>query len=144
MNDTAVFTELEILGLTAVGESDALGADGMQQTINIVMNRVKANINWMGGAYARSVCLQKRQFNCWDQGTGDRQRIIDIGIRHPTYGPYLVALGLAERALAGNLPDLTNGSVSYVDGDTRACVHPGSQPHLIVGARKFYDLKAVA
>lgn len=142
--DTDVFTDLEILALTVVGESDGLGETGMQQTINIVMNRMAANIHWMGGASARAVCLQKGQFDCWDAGTGDRQRIIDIGTRHPTFGPYLVALGLAERALAGNLPDITNGSVSYVDGNARACVHPGSKPHLIVGERKFYDLKAVA
>lgn len=144
MADTDQFTDLEILALTAVGESEELGSEGMTQTINSIMNRAAADIGWMGGADVRSVCLKKGQYDCWDQNTADRQRIIDIGIRNPTYGPYLVALGIAEQALSGNLADTICGAVSYVDGNAKASVHPGSEPCLVVGERRFYDLKAVA
>lgn len=144
MIDTDNFSTLEILALTAVGESDAMGEKGLQQTINTVMNRVAADMAWMGGNDARNVCLQKGQYDCWDANTGDRQRIISIGLQNPTYGPYIVALGLAESALAGNLPDITNGAVSYGDNRAKPQVHPGSAPCLTCGQRTFYDLKAVA
>lgn len=144
MADTDPFCTLEILALTAIGESEDLGEVGMTQTINTIMNRTTADIGWMGGNDARAVCLQKGQYDCWDEGSGDRERILAIGLNHPAYGPYLVAVGIAERALAGTLVDTTNGAVSYVDGDTRADIHPGSAPCLIVGDRKFYNLEAVA
>lgn len=144
MDDLQNFSTLQILALTAIGESEELGEIGMQQTINTVMNRVAANLGWMGGNDVRHVCLQKGQYDCWDMGTEDRERIVSIGMDTPTYAPYLTATRLAASALTGALPDITAGSVSYVDGNARACVHPGSKPHLIVGKRKFYDLKAVA
>jgi hypothetical protein len=145
MGDTDLFTDLQILALTALGESEDLGEIGMQQTINIIMNRVAANIEWMGGSNARQVCLQKNQFDCWwpQSDNEDRSRILEIANQNPLYGPYIVALGLAESALAGNLSDITSGCVSYVDGNAKACVHPGSEPILIIGERKFYDLSAV-
>lgn len=144
MSDTDQFSEVEILALTAIGESEELGETGMTQTINSVMNRVAANKPWMGGSNARDVCLQKGQYDCWDAGMDDRQRILSIGARNQTYGPYLVALRLAQSALAGNLADTTNHAVSYVDGNAKACVHRGSLPCFIYGERKGYDLKAVA
>lgn len=145
-NDTDQFTDLEILALTAVGESDSLGIRGMTQTINTIMNRAAANISWMGGSDVRQVCLQKGQYNCWwpQFNNADRERILDIGTKNPTYGPYLDALRLSESAIAGSLADTVNGSVSYVDGNAKACIHPGSEPCLIDGQRRFYDLKAVA
>jgi hypothetical protein len=144
MDNIDQFSDIEILALTAVGESDSLGERGMQQTINTIMNRVSANLHWMGGDNARNVCLQKGQYNCWDQGTSDRQRIISIGLQNPTYGPYITALSLAKSGIAGELLDITNGAVNYVDGDAHACVHKGSTPCLVYGQRTFYNLKAVA
>ena len=144
MADTDPFCTLEILALTAIGESEDLGEVGMTQTINTIMNRAAADIGWMGGSDVRSVCLKKGQYDCWDQNTADRERIINIGTNNPTYGPYVIALGLAEKALSGNLADTICGAVSYVDGNAKASVHPGSEPCLVVGERRFYDLKAVA
>lgn len=143
MAETDQFSDTEILALTAVGESDNLGEDGMTQTLNVIMNRVAANKKWMGGDDARTVCLRKRQFDCWDAGSGDRQRIIDIGSNNPTYGPYLLALGLATRAIASDLADTTNRAVSYVDPPAKADVKPGSKPCAVIGTRQFYDLAAV-
>lgn len=142
-DDLSQFSDIEILALTAIGESESLGEQGMIQTINTIMNRMAANLAWLGGADVRAVCLQKGQYDCWDAGTSDRQRIIDIGTNNPTYGPYLVALRLAESAIAGTLPDTTAGAVSYVDPPARACVHPGSNPCCIIGHRWFYPLSAV-
>jgi hypothetical protein len=144
MADTDKFTDTEILALTAVGESDELGQVGMQQTINTVINRVAANKPWMGGDNARNLCLKKGQYDTWDTGTDDRQRIMDIGTNNPTFGPYVIALGLAQAALGGTLPDITNGAVSYGDDGEKPQTHPGSMPCLACGSRIFFDLSAVA
>lgn len=145
-SDTDQFSTLQIVALTAVGESDDLGPKGMQQTINSVMNRVAANVPWMGGNDARTICLRKGQYDCWwpQSNNPDRARILEIALKNPTDPAYVTALGLAASALAGNLPDITNGAVSYVDGDARADVHPGAEPCLVDGTRTLYDLTAVA
>ena len=146
MADTDPFCTLEILALTAIGESEDLGEVGMTQTINTIMNRAAADIGWMGGNDARAVCLQKGQYDCWwpQINNDDRERIIKIALDNTTYGPYRIALQLAEKALAGNLPDTVNGAVSYADDGEKPDVHPGSQPCLVVGSRTFYGLEAVA
>lgn len=142
--DTDQFSDLEIIALTAVGESDSLGETGMTQTINTVFNRVAANKPWMGGNNARNVCLQKGQYDTWDAGTDDRQRILSIGTSSPTYGPYLLALQLAQSAINGTLADTTNGACSYGDDGEKPLVHPGSVPCLIAGQRTFFNLAALA
>jgi len=143
--DTDQFSDLIILALTALGESESLGEDGMQQTINSVMNRVAADLAWMGGNNARAVCLQKGQYDCWNQGSSDRERIINIATNNPLYTPYVTAIGLASSALAGTLPDVTGGAVSYFDSG--ACKPPywarDKEPCAIIGQRWFYPLSAV-
>lgn len=143
MADTDQFSDQKILALTAVGESDDKGDKGMQQTVNTVMNRVAANLKWMGGNDARAVCLQPGQYDCWNQGSADRKRIIDIALTNASYGPYIDALALAASALAGDLPDVTNGAVSYGDDGEQPEVHPGSVPCLVDGDRTFFGLEAV-
>ena len=146
MADTDPFSTVEILAMTAIGESESLGQKGMTQTICTVMNRVKANLVWMGGSDVRQVCLQKGQYDCWwpQSNNEDRERILDIAKNNPLYGPYVFALGLAQSAIAGTLADITNTAVSYGDNGEKPKVHPGSQPCLIDGMRVFFNLLAVA
>jgi hypothetical protein len=133
--------------MTALGESESLGSAGMTETINTVTNRAKANIQWMGGNDARSVCLAHDQYDVWwpETNNEDRQRVLDIALKNPTYGPYVTALGLAARALVGNLPDVTNGAVSYYDSDECDCPDNlvGKTPCHMSGSRIFYGLAAV-
>lgn len=145
MIDLSRFSDTEILALTALGESESLGSKGMQQTINTVINRVGANLSWMGGSAIRNICLKPYQYSTWNPGANsDRERVINIGLNNPVYGPYIAALGLAAQALAGTLEDITKGAVSYADGGAKIKVHPGSEPCLMDGNRIFYNLKAVA
>ena len=144
--DTDQLSDQQILALTAVGESDKLGEVGMTETVCTVMNRAKANIAWMGGSNVRNVCLARNQYDIWWPQTNneDRQRVLDIAQNNPTYGPYVVALGIAASALAGDLVDITNGAVSYGDDGESPDVHPGSEPCLVNGGRVFFGLDAVA
>lgn len=144
MADTDPFSTVEILAMTAIGESESLGQKGMTQTICTVMNRVKANLVWMGGSDVRQVCLQKGQYDCWEPDCEDRERILVIAQNNPLYGPYVAALGIAQSAIAGTLVDITNNAVSYGDDGKKPEVNPGSQPCLIDGMRVFFNLLAVA
>ncbi|MFZ0271016.1 MAG: hypothetical protein WAL34_04115 [Acidobacteriaceae bacterium] len=147
MTDTDPLNTQEALAATAIGESENLGETGMQETINTAMNRAKANREWMGGSDVRSVCLAHDQYDVWWPQTNnpDRQRVLDIALKNPSYGPYVVALGLSARAVAGDLPDITNGAVSYYDSDE--CDPPdwsiGKPPCHINGLRIFFNLAAV-
>src|ERR1700722_465851 len=118
MDDLAPFSRVEILGLTGIGESESLGIAGMTETICTVMNRAKANLHWLGGNDVRNVCLAHDQYSCWNEGSGgERERLINIATQNPLYGPYVIAIGVASRALANDLPDVTNDGVSYFDSD---------------------------
>lgn len=147
MADTDALTDQQILALTAVGESDKLGETGMTETICTVMNRVIANLHWMGGSNARNVCLAHDQYDVWwpVSGNPDRQRVLNIAAKTPSYGPYIGALGIAANALAGDLADVTNGAVSYYDSDVCDCPEDmvGKTPCYVNGARIFFDLPAV-
>jgi Cell Wall Hydrolase len=143
-SDTDALSDTEILAATAIGEAESLGHDEMARTINSIMNRAKANIKWMGGGNPRNVCLQRRQYDCWNPGD-DRDRIMHIATQNPLYDAYVDALGLASDALAGDLPDGTNGAVSYFDSD--ACKTPfwavGKEPCFSAGFRRYFNLAAV-
>jgi hypothetical protein len=145
--DTDPFSTVQILALTAIGESESLGEQGMTETICTVMNRAQANLHWMGGSDVRAVCLAHDQFDVWwpETGNPDRQRVLDIATNNPSYGPYVVALGIAARATAGDLPDVTSGAVSYYDSDE--CDPPGwsigKTPCYVNGARLYFNLAAV-
>lgn len=144
MADTDPFNATELLALTAIGESENLGASGMTQTICVVLNRQKANLKWMGGNDVRQICIQPDQFQCWNPGN-DRDRIISIGLSNPTYGPYLTALGIAADALAGTLRDTVQNAVSYIDGaPSEFLSRKGRKPFLICAKRYFYDLASVS
>jgi hypothetical protein len=146
--DTDALSVQETLALTAVGESDKLGETGMTETICTAMNRAKANLHWMGGSDVKAVCLAHNQYDVWWPATGnaDRQRVLDIAQNNASYAPYVLALGIAASALAGDLVDVTNGAVSYYDSDECACPHDlvGKTPCYVNGARIFFDLAAVS
>lgn len=147
MSDLDQFSDTEILAMTAVGESDKLGHEGMLGTICTVANRAKANLHWMGGNSLRAVCLARNQYDVFwpEQNNADRQRVIHIATQNPLFGPYVDALGIASDALAGTLVDAVNGAVSYYDSDQ--CKTPawavGKKPCFSLGFRFYFDLAAV-
>ncbi|HEY5178104.1 MAG TPA: hypothetical protein VII95_21320 [Terriglobales bacterium] len=88
--------------------------------------------------------LRHDQYDVW-WPQADRQRVLGIDSNNPSYGPYVDALGIAAKLLAGDLADVTNGAVSYCDSDECACPDDlvGKSPCYVNGARFYFDLKAV-
>ena len=144
MADTDTLSDLEILACTLVGESESLGEDGMTGTALTIVNRVRANLHWLGGYSVRGVCLQPQQYDCWNAGDNtDRSRILEIAQNNPIYGPYVLAQRIAGDAIAGRLVDFTNGAVSYYDPPADPYWAKGKTPCFIDGKRQYFDLRAV-
>lgn len=96
-----------VAALTAVGEADSQGVNGMQGVLNTAQNRALHPSWW--GEDLRSVCLDHDQYDCWMEGP-DRDRILAMSPAEPVYRE---ALMLARLAVAGTLPDITGGADSY-------------------------------
>jgi hypothetical protein len=145
MSDTDAFPDQDIFAMTLIGESESLGEQAMTAQASSIMNRVKANIGWMGASNARNVCLARNQYDVWWPATdnADRQRCLDIAQNNRAYPPFVVALGIAATALAGDLVDCVNGGVSYFDGDNTPYWAIGKTPCFVNGTRQYYDLAAV-
>ena len=145
MLDTDHFTDLEIIAMTLIGESEGLGEEGMTGTALTLVNRTKANLHWLGGNTLRGVCLQKDQYDVWWPATNnsDRDRVIMVADKNPVYGPYIMALGIAGDALNNRLPDVTKGAVSYFDPPADPYWAKGKTPCYVEGTRRYFDLKAI-
>jgi hypothetical protein len=87
MSDLNQFSDVEILAMTYIGESESSGHDYMVGTACTIVNRAKANRHWLGGDTLRGVCLQPEQYDVWLPGA-DRDRVIQIATQNPLYGPY--------------------------------------------------------
>jgi hypothetical protein len=140
----AQFNALQILALTCLGESESLGTRGMTGTALTIMNRANANLHWLGGITVRGVCLRPAQYQVWDPGA-NRDRVINIGQNDPSYPAYVEAMEIAKNAMMLDIPDWTNGGVSYFD--SKACAPPywskGKNPCLVDGDRYYFDLEAI-
>jgi spore germination cell wall hydrolase CwlJ-like protein len=98
---------------TAYGEARSLGYEGLHAVCNVIMNRV-AKQTWYG-LTATEVCLKHSQsgvyqFDCNDPKDPNYDKIQAVTTADPQY---MLALKLATDAVAGNLPDITNGALNY-------------------------------
>lgn len=141
--DTDQFDDLNIIARTAWGENRSLGHDGMQGTINSGQNRLASGVRWWESwspkpaDILRSVFLHHEQYSCWDDGDPNRAKLMAVTAADPQFA---IALLLATAALAGTLPDITNGADSYVAGSLKVLPRwtNGLQPVALIGGTKFY------
>lgn len=136
----------EILARTAYGEARGGGARGMQSVLNVVMNRAN-NPRWWGHD-PRSVCLQKEQFSVWNPVTAGFPQDADFLATieaTPNDGDYATALGLAQQALSGRLPDITEGADSYYEIGTPRPAWAATAPHTCdIAGQAFYRVELPA
>lgn len=95
-----------VLAATAWGEARGGGLSGMTDVLSVVMNR--AARGW--AASPAGVCLARLQFSCLNPGSSSAAEIAAVALTEPSFA---LALGLADRALAGRLGDMTGGADSY-------------------------------
>jgi N-acetylmuramoyl-L-alanine amidase len=102
-------TDVDTLARTIWGEARGEGYDGMQAVANVVMNRVHAG-TFPGGYSITGVCRAPRQFSCWNPGDPNLQPMLSVSSSNPQFQ---TAMQIAQEAVAGTLPDITNGATYY-------------------------------
>lgn len=126
----------DILARTLVGEARGEGRKGMEAVACVAMNRVRKKGWW--GATVKMVCLMPSQFSCWNPADPNRKIIMELDDSVPIYRD---ALGIAGRAISGDLKDFTNGATHYFAKDMK---HPPAwarnlEPCFTLGKHVFYN-----
>lgn len=127
----------DILARTLWGEARGEGSIGMAAVANVIQNRVE-NLGWWGHDVV-SVCLMPWQFSCWNAADPNRAKLLAVTDEDPQF---VTALIIAKQALAGDLPDLTEGSTTY---KTKWLAWPASwgapvPARVCIGNHAFYNL----
>jgi hypothetical protein len=105
--------DVDTLARVIYGEARGQGEAGMQAVASVVMNRVNnigLSFGQLGGV--SGVCLKPLQFTCMSSqyGGADYTRTMAVQAGDPTFD---ACLTMAEQAIAGNLPDNTDGALYY-------------------------------
>lgn len=114
----SISREVDVLARTLWGEDRNGGYRGMQSVANVIINRV----NFRGQPFGKGVigvCLRKGAFSCWNPETGyvddqnirrnyDLMKAVTIKDRQ-----FAQAIEIAQKAIAGTLPDVTRGATHY-------------------------------
>lgn len=114
MIDISKLTELEILTLTLIGEARGESIEGQVAVANVIRNRVLTR----GKSYG-FICLESKQFSCWNNNDPNRLLLDELGGRFllgnkleiPSYNQCLcVARGILKNEILDN----TRGALNYL------------------------------
>ena len=132
---------VDILARTIWGEARGEGYKGMQAIASVILNRSKYALSkkrgfWWGGDIV-SVCLKPWQFSCWNKNDPNRKKLLTV----TTYDrSFELALSIAQRAIDGELEDITGGSDHYHTVTIKPFWAEGEEPVCQIGNHKFYSL----
>lgn len=135
--------ELDILAKTLYGEARGEGTAGMHAVANVIMNRVAISDRYKNGYWwgkgVIGVCQKPMQFSCWNKGDVNKAKLEGKDL----YADFVfaVALDVAEKALKGELKDITNGSTSYHADYVTPFWVKDNEPKAVIGRHLFYHLK---
>lgn len=127
-----------ILAKTLWGECRGETEEGKYAVAHVILNRANAP-RWPNSA--ERVCMQPRQFSCWNTDSAERAAMMSIDL---TSESYLECLKVANDVLDGKHPDNTLGATFYVTTITFpywAKKPDGSyvEPCVTIGHHKFYN-----
>lgn len=135
MTDPETAPDDDVLARTICGEARGQGDAGMSAVANVVMNRVAKPCWW--GATVKEVCLKPYQFSAWNVGDPNRAVILNLDDTHSIYND---ALAIARQAIAGELPDATNGATYYfAKGTPEPKWAFGKDPCAAIGGQLFFN-----
>lgn len=133
--------DIDILARTIWGEARNEGYKGMQAVANVVINRLQKARS--SSAFARrfgrtvkEICLKPKQFSAWNRNDPNRPRMIAVTVADPAFR---MALGIAENAVMGRLPDITSGSDHYHTPAVKPSWSEGVEPVAVIGGHKFFN-----
>jgi len=137
----------EVLALTIWGEARGESIEGQVAVANVIMNRWRANPSKYKSVI--DVCLEKRQFSCWNEDDINRNKINSLAEKLnkgaiPTELKQF--LYIARGVLGFNFYDNTKGSKHYItrslyDSESRPlwAKHPLTDP-IRIGNHVFFNV----
>jgi spore germination cell wall hydrolase CwlJ-like protein len=131
----AAMDDLEILARTLWGEGRGGSDEGLEAIAAVVMNRLRAPGERFGRTVAE-VCLQPKQFSCWNADDPNRAKILALKGDEPSL---LRCRAIARRAIEGGLADPTFGAVHYHHRAIRPNWAQGKQASIRVDDHLFYN-----
>jgi spore germination cell wall hydrolase CwlJ-like protein len=131
--------DIDILARTIYGEARGefsnTGMAALIAVANVVFNRSKKMS--FGGGSIRDICLQHKQFSCWNLKDPNR-----VAIKKVMRGEILFDLcwKTAQNVLEEKWPDLTKGADHYHTVMATPSWALGKKPLLTLGRHIFYNL----
>jgi len=130
---------VDVLARTLWGEARGESVRGIEAVAAVVMNRVRRareRGGWWWGGDVVSVCRKPLQFSCWNPDDPNRAKLLAVTPADPVFA---TCLRTARRAVAGLLPDPTEGATHY----HRTGIHPawaqGRCACVEIGRHLFYN-----
>jgi len=138
LSQAVPFWELNILARTLWAEARGEGQPGIEAVASVIMNRVAVKSWWGTGIVG--VCTAPFQFYCWNGNDPNRVKLLQVDM-HDDH--FFMCLIVARQAIAGELPDNTNGATSYKVSTLDWPKDWGAevQPTIVIGHHSFYRLE---
>jgi spore germination cell wall hydrolase CwlJ-like protein len=136
--DPDTLTEVEVLARTLYGEARGEELRGIEAVASVILNRVafaKRRGRYWWGNDIKSVCLKPAQFSCWNEADPNRKKLLTLSPRDPAYR---LCKRIAKRAVAGELPDQTDGATHYHTHAVDPFWARGHVPVAEIGNHLFY------
>lgn len=135
-----VSRDVDVLARTVWGEARNGGYRGMQAVANVVVNRLKLSrknprLRW--GQTIADVCLAPLQFSAWNRNDPNRPRMEKVTTADANFR---TAMDVAQKAVRGELPDITNGADHYHTNGVTPSWSKGERVVANVTGHKFFKL----
>lgn len=127
--------DVEILARTLWGEERSGSDAGLEAVAAVVMNRLAAPGHRFGHT-VKDVCLEPKQFSCWNEGDPNRAKILALQDDDPVLAR---CRAIARRAVAGTVQDATNGALHYHAQSAKPVWAVGKQASAQIGGHLFYN-----
>lgn len=130
---------VEMLAKTIFGEARGESLSGQEAVASVVLNRVgfskKRGGYWWGNSIIE-VCRKEYQFSCWNKSDPNRRLLDVVTEENPSFA---ISKRIALRAIAGVLPDKTEGATHYHVKTLRPKWSIGKIPCAEIGHHVFYN-----
>ena len=126
--------DLDVLARTIFGEARGELLGGKIAVAHVVLNRVAAK-RWFGRTI-KEVCLKPYQFSCWNENDPNRNLLLRVEYRDPTFRS---CWEVAAAVIDGRYPDVTLGSCHYHTTSVRPDWAEDKLPVIQVGGHLFFQ-----
>lgn len=138
--------DVDVLARTLYGEARGESYRGKQAVANVIVNRYKEGKNSpakrrMWGDSIANVCLKPWQFSCWNENDPNREIIMNI--TPDANSAIKQCFEIARLAVAGKLPDITNGATYYHTTAVAPSWSRGKQPDLQIATHVFFKTDTI-